>query len=356
MTLSLTKILFMKTYNNLWNDLCSLENLELAFKKAKKGKTYKPYVVEFEKDLENNLLQLRYELIFYAYRPKSLKTFIIKDPKTRVISKSDFRDRIIHHALCNIIEPIFEKSFIFDSYANRKNKGTLKAIQRFEHFKRKISRNNTISGFILKADIKHYFDTIDRAILFQIINCKIKDQKVLWLIKIILNNNPSNNGMPLGNLTSQFFANIYLNELDQFVKQKLKIKDYIRYVDDFIIFSNSKYKLTKLKNLINLFINKNLNLQLHPEKSQILSIEQGIPFLGFRIFEHHKLLKKSNLRKCKKRLAMQELLFKQDLIKFDKIYNSYLGWKGYAQQANTYNLTARISKHFQIVYENEYYF
>ena len=151
----------MAAYRNLWLELCSLQNLEFAFKKARKGKTTKDYVVEFEKKLKENLQQLRIELLLHSYRPKPLQTFILRDPKTRKISKSHFRDRVIHHALCNIIEPLFEKQFIYDSYANRKAKGTLRAIQRFDCFKVIVSQNNTKSTFVFKADIKKYFEEPD---------------------------------------------------------------------------------------------------------------------------------------------------------------------------------------------------
>jgi len=140
----------MKTYKNLYPKLCSYNNLEKAFQKTRKGKSFMPYVVDFEKNKGENLLQLKKELTTLAYKPKPLETFIIRDPKTRKISKSEFRDRIVHHAICNIIEPIFDKAFIYDSYANRKGKGTLKAIQRFDQFKRKVSRNNTESVIYLK--------------------------------------------------------------------------------------------------------------------------------------------------------------------------------------------------------------
>src|SRR3989344_8491222 len=240
-----TKIISkMKRHGNLFEELCSYENLKLAFKKARKGKTQRPYVIEFEKNLKNNLIELRTELLFHNYSPKPLKTFILRDPKTRKISKSDFRDRIVHHALYNIIEPIFDKIFIYDSYANRKGKGSLAAIKRFDKFKRKISKNgklngwfnnNQVKGYCLKADIKHYFEEVNHEILLNIIKRKIKDNRIIWLIHKILNNfntKINGKGMPLGNLTSQFFANVYLNELDYFVKYKLKAKYYIRYVDD----------------------------------------------------------------------------------------------------------------------------
>ncbi|MEK6903489.1 MAG: reverse transcriptase domain-containing protein [Nanoarchaeota archaeon] len=183
----------MKTYNNVWNLLCSCQNLKHAFLKARRRKSKKIYVKEFEKNLQDNVGQLQIDLLFHAYKPRLLETFIICDPKTRKISKSDFRDRIVHHALCNIIEPIFDKNFIHDSYANRKKKGTLKAVQRFDQFKRKIL-NKKLDGYVLKADIKHYFEEINHNVLLKIIQRKIRDEQVMWLIKRILENYPIGGG------------------------------------------------------------------------------------------------------------------------------------------------------------------
>ena len=258
--------------NTLYQRLYSYDNLELAFNRAKKRKSKKPYIQEYEQNLKENLLQLKLELETETYYPKPLETFIIRDPKTRKISKSDFRDRIIHHAICNIVEPIFDKTFIHDSYANRIGKGTLKALKRFDEFKRKASKNNTRTCYVLKADIKHYFDTVDHKTLLTIISKKIKDNKTINLIKKILANykteQPSK-GMPLGNLTSQFFANIYLNELDQYIKHELKAKYYIRYVDDFIIIDHDKTTLEENQRKISNFIKDELQLELHPDKTKI---------------------------------------------------------------------------------------
>ena len=245
--------IIMKTYKNLYHKIYNINNLILAWRKAKKGKTKRKDVKEFERNTIKNLFKLQKELQELLYNPLPLETFIHREPKTRKISKSDFRDRIIHHALINIIGPLFEKSFIYDSCANQIGKGNLLAIRRFYKFARKVSRNgktngwfnnNQVRGYCLKADIKHYFDEINLEILIKLIERKIADKKVIWLIKQILNNQPSycekGKGMPLGNLTSQFFANVYLNELDKFVKHKLKAKYYIRYVDDFVILHSSK--------------------------------------------------------------------------------------------------------------------
>lgn len=346
----------MPAYRNLWQELCSYENLLIAFKKARKRKMLKKYVIEFEADLQNNLLQLQKELISQEYTPKPLCTFIINDPKTRKISKSDFRDRIVHHAICNIIEPLFERAFICDSFANRKGKGTLNAIERFDYFKRKASRNNMRKCFVLKADIKHYFETVKHSILMQIINKKLKDPKVLSLIKAILQNYETKlpgKGMPLGNLTSQFFANVYLNELDYFVKQNLKARYYVRYVDDFVIFHHNKNILTGFQREINAFLSQSLAIELHPDKSKITPLNRGVSFLGFRIFYQHKLLKKSNIRKINKKFQAFQKDYFAGKIGYDAIYDSVEGWLTYAKHANTYRLREKFMLRVEQEFPNE---
>src|SRR3989338_1515549 len=346
----------MKTYNNLYSQLISYENLEKAFKKARIGKSSKPYVIEFEKNLKENLTSLRNELENFTYIPKPLKRFTIRDPKTRIIHASAFRDRVVHHALCNIIDSIFDKTFIYDSYANRKGKSVHCAIKRFDYFKRKISINgsqlnntnykNMVIGYVLKADIKHYFDTIDHAILIKKINRTIKDKNVIGLIKQILNQyyfQFEGKGMPLGNLTSQFFANVYLNDLDYFVKHKLKAKYYMRYVDDFVILHNSKEVLIEYKDKINKYLN-NLKLELHPNKSKIIPLYKGINFLGFNVFYYHKLLKKSNIRRFKRKLHHRSIELAVGDLNYDDFINGMQGWLGYAMWANTHNLRKTIAE------------
>jgi retron-type reverse transcriptase len=170
----------------MYEELHSIENLKLAFKKAKKGKTKKRYVKRFQKNLKDNLLFLQKELKNETYKPHKLKNFVLRDPKTRKISKSSFRDRVVHHALVNIISDLFEKSFIYDSHANQIGKGTHKALERFDKFKRKASKNNARKCFILKADIKHYFEEINQDILLEILQRKIKCEKAIWLLKKVI--------------------------------------------------------------------------------------------------------------------------------------------------------------------------
>ena len=341
------KIKPMKSYKNLYENIFSHETLFLAYKKARKGKTLKNYVIEFEKDLNKNLMDLHNELKNQTYKPKPLETFILRDPKTRTISKSDFRDRIIHHAIVNILEPIFEKIFIYDSCANRKGKGNLFALKRFNIFKRKVSENgkiilnkfndnNYVYGYCLKCDIKHYFQEVNHEILIKIIKKKIADEKVIWLIERILNNysNKRGSGMPLGNLTSQFFANIYLNELDYFIKHKLKAKYYLRYVDDFVILHEFKEQLEKWKEQIQTFLEENLKIELHKDKSKIIPLSRGIDFVGFRNFYYFRLLRKRNIRKIRAKIKEYE----KGEMDFNAFYESFQGWNAYARWADSYKL------------------
>lgn len=346
----------MKTYNNLYDKVCSMGNLYRAFRKAKKRKSTKPYVINFEKNLAKNLVQLQKELKTQTYKPKPLKTFIIRDPKTRVISASDFRDRVVHHAICNIIEPIFEKTVIHDSYANRKGKGTHKALERFDCFKRKITKNgrlvknpksaNMIIGYALKCDIKQYFPSVDHDIMINLLGRKVRDKKLIWLLKQIIENHSGKElrkGMPIGNLTSQYFANIYLHELDIFVKHELKAKYYLRYLDDFLILERSKDKLKIYKQQITRFL-KTIRLELHTEKSKIIPLHKGINLLGFRVFYYHKLLKKSNMRLVRKRIEDFKTLYKYRYITKEKVAESMRSWCAFARWGNTYKLRANIEK------------
>ena len=208
-------------------------------------------------------------------------------------------------------------------------------MNRFDKFKRKVTHNLSKEAFCLKADIKHYFQEVDRNILLNIIKRKIKCEKTICLVKLILDNFEENKGMPLGNLTSQFFANVYLNELDYFVKHKLKSKYYIRYVDDFVIIHKSKIQLKVWKVQISDFLNKELRLKLHKDKSKVIPLSKGIDFVGFRNFYHFKLLRKRNIRKISYKINQ----FKEGDISKEKILEILQGWNAYAKWVDSYNLT-----------------
>ncbi|MFH0700817.1 MAG: reverse transcriptase domain-containing protein [Candidatus Woesearchaeota archaeon] len=343
-------VICMVSDDALYQKICSYDNLELAFSKASLGKSSKQYMLEFKSNLYQNLWQLRYELLLQVYQPRPLETFILRDPKTRKISKSNFRDRVVHHALCNIIEPVFEKSFICDSYANRIGKGTLKAIERFDYFKRKVSKNNIRNCFVLKADIKHYFETVDHKILLSIIRRKITNPQVLWLVEVILSNHHTDRlgkGMPLGNLTSQFFANVYLNELDQFVKHQLRSEYYIRYVDDFLILNKDREVLLEYKAFIEHFLKEHLGLELHPEKSKIMRLQRGIIFLGMRAFFHYRIIRRKNTRKFNQRMKELHRLYSKGLITREKAVGSLEGWLAYLFHADTYKYRRDLLQRFE---------
>ncbi len=237
---------------------------------------------------------------------------------------------------------------IYSSCANQKGKGTLFALKRLELFMRKASKNFTSPTFCLKADIKHYFQEINHKILFEIISRKIKEFNICNLIKKIMrtqsekreSNNILKKGMPLGNLTSQFFANVYLHELDYFVKNKLKAKYYIRYVDDFIILHNSKKQLKNWKIEIDKFLKDKLKIELHPEKSRIIPLKRGIDFVGFRNFGKYKLLRKRNVRIMEKKIED----FGKGKISFKKVLEIHQGWQAYAKWGNSCNLRNKIKR------------
>lgn len=218
----------------------------------------------------------------------------------------------------------------------------------------KQKNGNEIIGYTLKADIKHYFETVDHEVLLSILRKKIKDEDVIELIRLILSNHKTetpDKAMPLGNLTSQFFANIYLGELDYFVKHKLRVKYYIRYVDDFLILDKNKNRLEKQKREINQFLLDELKLELHPEKSKIIPLRSGITLLGFRVFFYCKFLKKSNLKKHERRLSRFETELKNGEISRERVRLSLAGWEGYAKMANTYKLRTRVRKQIKQLLE-----
>jgi len=328
-----------------------MENLKLAFRKARKRKSNKPSVKKFEENLEEQLNTLKQELETFTYKPVPLKRFVIRDPKTRTIYASAFRDRVLHHAIINIIGSLFERCFIYDSYASRVNKGAHAAIERFDRFTRKVSKNgklvrqahspNSIAGYVLKADIRHYFETVDHEALIKIIERKIRDGDVVWLIRQILGNYDCKvlgKGMPLGNYTSQFFANVYLNELDYFIKHELKVKYYIRYVDDFVIFHRDKSQLKTYKSKINDYLKINLKIELHKDKSRVMPLRGGVAFLGYRIFYHYKLLGLRNKRKFERTFGKKLNLYEKGLLSYEALVASLQGWRGHAIHANTYKL------------------
>lgn len=332
-----------RKHKNLYEKICSFENLHLAYLKARKGKRYKAEILRFGANQEALLLQLREELLNETYRHGEYKEFIVCDSKKRHIKAAPFRDRVVHHAFCNVIEPIFDKGFIYDSYACRKGKGTHKAVARLKKFLRSAygsADGNIRGGYVLKCDVSKYFDNVDHRILLSLVGKKISEEKTLRLASMIIESTSTNigKGIPIGNLTSQLFANIYLNELDQFIKHSLRKKQYLRYMDDFLILSDNKQELNRVKSLIGDFLQEKLLLILHPKKTVIHPVWKGVDFLGYVLFENYVRLRKSTVLRFVKRIKAYRKKWQIGLVSWEKIELSAQSWVAYARHAHSWML------------------
>lgn len=316
-----------------FEDIISIENLLEAWTEFVRGKRIKADVQEFSFRLMDNILTLHDDLANLTYRHGGYHAFNISDPKPRSIHKASVRDRLLHHALYRKLYPFYNRTFISDSFSCRVRKGTYKAINRFRAFSYRVSKNNTKTCWILKCDIKKFFANIDHKILFQILQQYIPDINILWLLKNIINSfhsTKSGVGLPLGNLTSQLLVNIYMNEFDQFVKHKLKAKHYIRYADDFVIFSEDKNWLRKQIPLIREFLQNRLKLELHPNKIYLKTLSSGVDFLGWVNFFHHRVLRTNTKRRMFKRIKENP---------DTQTINSYLG---FLRHGNTHKIIERL--------------
>ena len=335
-----------KRFFNLSPQVSALLNLWQAWKDAARGKRSNPNVASFEYDLEHNLLTLQRELETQTWQPGAYYSFYILDPKRRLISAAPFRDRVVHHALCNIIEPLFERTFIGDSYANRVGKGTHRALDRAQGFARRYP-------YVLQCDVRQFFPSIDHAILRSILARKIGDERTLWLCEQILQSGedlltdeydmvwfPGDDllaatrprGLPIGNLTSQFWGNVYLNELDQFVKRELRVRAYLRYVDDFLLFAEDKRTLWAWRRAILDFL-PTLRLTLHEGSSTVYPVRTGIPFLGWRVYPDHRRLRRKNGVAFQRRYRRLRRAYARGEISAEKVRQSVQGWIAHVQQS-----------------------
>jgi retron-type reverse transcriptase len=281
-------------FGHNYDSIISIENLLEAWKEFIKGKKSRRDVQEFQLNLMSNIISLHNDLVAKTYSHSAYTPFNISDPKPRKIHKASVRDRLLHRAIYRTLYPFFERIFISDSYSCRFNKGTHKSINRFRSFAFKVSENHTRTAWILKCDIRKFFDNIDHKILLAILGQYINNQDALGLFGRIINSFSSNRqgiGLPLGNLTSQLLVNIYMNEFDQFVKHKIKIKYYIRYADDFVILSEDKKWLEKLLPKISEFLRSKLSLKLHAGKVSIKTLASGVDFLGWVNFPTFRVLR-----------------------------------------------------------------
>lgn len=296
----------MKTYlRRSFSDIISAQNLLLAWHEFACGKGNKKDVRMFELRLMDNILALRDDLAHHTYRHDRYQEFHIADPKPRTIHKATVRDRLLHHAIYRILYPFFDRAFISDAFSCRNNKGTHKALNRFRAFGRMVSKSSTKTCWVLKCDIRKFFTSINHTVLMDILRQYIPDERILWLIRQVIGSFSSTAqgvGLPLGNLTSQLFANIYMNVFDQFAKHKLKAKYYIRYTDDFVFMSTDKTHLERILPTIDAFLCERLKLNLHPDKVFIKTLASGMDFLGWVHFPDHRVLRTATKRRMFRRI------------------------------------------------------
>jgi retron-type reverse transcriptase len=321
----------MKRHGNLFNKIVEIENLKLAYKKAKKGKSTKSFVVRFDKNAEARLLDIQNILLTNYFKTSNYHTKWVHEPKRRLIYVLPFSpDRIVQHAIMNIVEPIWDNLLISDSYACRTGKGLHAGSKRCMEFVRKFK-------YCLKCDIAKFYPSINQDILFNIIQRKIKCKPTLNLLEEIIYSIPGGKNVPIGNYTSQWFGNLYLNELDQHLKHQHKVKQYIRYCDDFVLFDNSKQFLNDMASAIKTFCNEELELSL--SKCDLFPINQGVDFLGYRHFPDYILLRKSTSKRVKKRLRILPKLLESGKVTLEHFRSSIASTKGWLRWANTYNFS-----------------
>lgn len=311
------------------------------------GKRFRPEVLVFSANLEKELFAIRRDLVEGKYRVSAYRTFKIYEPKERDIMALPFRDRVVQHALVNTIEPIFERRFIFDSHACRKGKGIHASSIRLTEFLR-IANRTWLDGriYCLKADIKKFYPSVNRAILRDILGRTIGDPQVMGLIDLILQSSAAHDpemgkGLPIGNLTSQLFANVYLNRLDHFIKDDLRHRFYTRYMDDFIILDHDRPRLQQNLKLIKEFLGHFLDLTMNT-KTRIFPAKRGVDFVGYIHWSDHRLLRKASVIRVRRQLRGMRSRLKGGGISYEKALQTIASWNGYFKHADTYRLRKKI--------------
>lgn len=326
----------MKTHKNIYRKVWGFENLLIASRKAQRGKRREPDVYTFNADLERNLLRLQEQLRDRTWTPGKYRDFYVYEPKKRLVSAAPYEDRVVHHALCRVLEPIWEGMFIFDSYACRVGKGTHAAANRYTQFSRK-------AGYVLKCDISRYFENVDHGILLGEIGRYVRDDGILWLVGTILGSNDNRpaavtgKGIPIGNLTSQFFANVYLNRFDHWVKEELGHRFYIRYVDDFVILADDKRVLHQAFAAIEARL-AGIGLAVHPKKRSVFPVTEGCDFMGYRIWPDHRRLRPKTGYHSGRKLARLARRYGEGEVTLDRVRASVASWIGHVKHADTWGL------------------
>lgn len=322
-------------------DMGDYGNVQKAYNKARKCKRHRKDVLIFTKDKEENLDKVREDILNLAYEPSEYHYFKVYEPKERQIMALPFYDRVVQHAINNVLEPIFDKRFISQSYACRKGKGMHAASDTLKEWLYEWNKYHPDQPlYAIKADIHHYFQSIDHAVLKTEIRKVIKDAGVLALLDRIIDHNgnmPDGVGIPVGNLTSQLFANIYLDALDQFIKHELGVEAYIRYMDDFVILSPDKEQLRSWLARIEQFLREELKLEFNP-KTTILAAKNGIDFVGYKHRATHRKVRKDSIKRIKRTIKKCE----SGKITTEQLQKSIQSWTGHAGHADSYNLRKKI--------------
>lgn len=328
----------MKAEELKYEDIITIENLFQAWDEFKKEKRNKKDVQRFERHLEDNLFNLYTELKRKTYRHGTYQEFYVTDPKRRHIHKSNVRDRVLHHLLYKYLYELFDKHFIYDSYSCRKSKGTHKAVKQLEKLARVVSKNYSGECWSLKCDVRKFFASVDHNILKKLIVSKVRDESINWLINNVIDSFSSEGrlgyGIPLGNLTSQIFSNIYLNELDSFVKHKLKMRYYLRYADDFLILTSGNKLHKEYLDNIRVFLTDQLKLELHPKKISTRKLRWGIDFCGYIVLPHYVLPRTKTKRRIIKKITQ------------GSDYQALQSYLGYMSHSNSFKLSEKLKNDY----------
>lgn len=347
----------MKRLKNLYPKICDFNNLLAAYMEARKCKRYRNEILSFTNNLEENLICIQHDLINKTYEVGQYREFFVYEPKKRLIMALPFRDRVVQWAIYRVLNPLFDCRYIADSYACRIGHGAHMAVDRLQYWLRYLSRRHA-KIYVLKLDISKYFYRIDHDVLINILHRIIADKDLLWLLETVIRTERSKFGvqlgdhyfekermsgigMPIGNLTSQMFANLYLNELDQYVKHKLKVQYYARYMDDMIVLHPDKRYLRQIKDEISVFVEEKLHLTLN-NKTSIDTSNQGIDFCGYRIWPTHKKLRKKTALKMKRRLKYIQKAYARWEINFAKVNASVQSYFGLLEHCNSHRLLLKL--------------
>ena len=340
-----------KTYGGLWSKIIDIDNIYRGYLGARDKKREKPEVLAYDSHREENLINAYNQLAWKTWSPLPFRERTIYEPKKRLIHAPQFSDRVIHHALVQIIEPLFERKMLFQSFACREGRGTHHAVDTAQQYARDVSKDGKF--WFLKGDIHHYFASVDHKILKNIIRRTIRDKDVLWLIDQIIDKSGFPGvGIPIGTLTSQFFANIYMDAFDHAMKDVLGIRHYLRYMDDFIIFSNDKDDLRLLLKVVRKWLQVNLKLELNP-KTRIISDSEGCDFCGYRIWAGYRLPRKRNIKRMRRRMKKLCKMYMRGAIPAENVRAAWASFLGYMKHCDGHKTKLRIWQDLKKILKEE---